>query len=228
MGKVIVIEGLDGSGKKTQMKKLKDRLISESYNIQTVDFPRYDNDSSIFVRRYLGGVYGSDPSSLSPYEGSMCYAMDRFDTFKNNDEIKKVLESERAFVLADRYTTSNMLFQGTKIDSDEDVPTFLEWAADLEYNKLGIPKPDLVLLLYMPASYSINLIKQRDVEQNAEKNNMTTDIHENNNQFLVEVAKRALLIAKLQNFKVINCVKNGKLRTIEDIHEEIYSIVTSL
>jgi len=228
MGKIIVLEGLDGCGKGTQFELLKTRLLEDKYKLKLLDFPQYEEDSSIFVRRYLGGVYGSDPNDINPYQASLCYAMDRFDAFVQDKEIKEAIREEDRILLANRYTTSNMLFQATKMEDDEKTIEFLNWLEDIEYEKLGILRPDLVLFLYMPVEYSLKLMKGRDVNKNASKNNMKTDIHENNEDYLRMVAERSLLVAEKQGFKIINCVKDNDIRTINDIHEEVYSLVKKM
>ena len=228
MGKIIVLEGLDGCGKGTQFELLKGRLLEDKYKLKLLDFPQYEDDSSIFVRRYLGGVYGNDPNDINPYQASLCYAMDRFDAFVQDKEIKEAIREEDRILLANRYTTSNMLFQATKMEDDEKTIEFLNWLEDIEYEKLGILRPDLVLFLYMPVEYSLKLMKGRDVNKNASKNNMKTDIHENNEDYLRMVAERSLLVAEKQGFKIINCVKDNDIRTINDIHEEVYSLVKKM
>lgn len=224
MGKLIVVDGLDGTGKKTQFELLYERLKNEDYNPEILDFPQYDKNSSVFVRNYLSGDYGTDPNSVSPYQASLCFAMDRFDCFKRNPNLKTKLNSENSFFLSNRYTTSNMIFHAAKMETEK-IPEFLNWIENLEYNILEIPRPSDVFLFQMPIDFSLELMRKRNITQTAKKNNMLTDIHESNELYLRSVAEKLLLIAKLQGFHVLNCIENGNLRTKEDIHEEIYSLV---
>jgi len=183
MGKLIVIEGLDGSGKGTQFRQLQERLTKDGHNFKTLDFPQYEDDSSIFVRRYLGGVYGDNPNDINPYQASLCYAMDRFNAFVTDKDLRYASKEDDVLLLANRYTTSNMLFQATKMEEKDKIADFLEWLEDIEYNKLGIARPDLVIFLYMPVEYSLELIKKRDINAYANQNNMKTDIHESNDEY---------------------------------------------
>jgi len=229
MGKLVVIEGLDGCGKTIQTTKLSERLLADKYNLRLIDFPQYDSDSSFFVKKYLDGTYGTDPNNVSAQQAALCYAMDRFHLFKSAlGEFRDFLNEENSILLANRYTTSNMLFQAAKITDKNEVKKFLVWLENLEYNILEIPRPDLTFLLYMPIEHSIRLMKGRDIELQAKKNNMSNDIHENNEHFLKMVADRAPFIAEHQNFEVINCIEGNELRTAEDINNEIYAKVKRL
>lgn len=138
--------GVDGSGKGTQCKLLRDRLKEENYSLYSCSFPRYQDEASIFVRRYLNGEYGTNPSDVSAYQASLGYAMDRYDFFKTNKEVKEAMADPNVIMVTDRYTTSNLIHQGTKIKDKEEQAKFNKWLWELEYEILGIPKPDMVII----------------------------------------------------------------------------------
>lgn len=224
MGKIIVIEGIDGSGKETQSMLLKERLIRENYSLFLLDFPQYQKDSSFFVRQYLSGNYSEKASDVSPKQASLCYAMDRFDLFKANKEVKEALADPDVILLANRYTTSNILFQASKANSEEEVYKLIDWLCELEYGILEIPRPDMVIMPHVEINKNIELLTNRDVAKTAKKNNMVTDIHETDYEYLRKVSDNSQIIAKRMDFEVIDCMgASGELRSIEDIHEEIYS-----
>lgn len=223
MGKILVIEGLDGSGKGTQSELLRERLSKENIPFYLLDFPQYSEESSYFVRSYLSGLYGINAEDVSAYQASLCYAMDRFHAFKSNKELKEAYDDPNVLLLANRYTTSNMLFQATKLETDKMVIEFINWLENIEYDLLEIPKPSLVLMPYISFEENIKLLKKRDIEKNAHKNGMATDIHESNINYLKLVHERSFLVASYCHFRLVNGMNNeGKLRKIDDIHEEMY------
>lgn len=228
MSKLIVIEGIDGSGKGTQSKLLHSRLVKENYDLHKLSFPQYSDSCSFFVRAYLNGDYGMSAEDVSPKQASLCYAMDRFHTFKAYDEIKKAVASEDAILLADRYTTSNILYQSTKAKSQDEIYQLIDWICELEYGVLQIPEPDIVIMPYVEIEKNIEMMRRRDIAANANANNMQRDIHEQNLEYLRQVHAASEIIAQRMGFEIINCMdENGKLRTPENIHEEIYQKVDS-
>ena len=226
MGKIIVIDGVDGSGKGTQCKILKERLKKENYILYSCSFPRYDDDASIFVRRYLNGDYGTNPSDVSAYQASLCYAMDRYDFFRTNKEAKEAMQDPNIIMVTDRYTTSNLIHQGTKIEDKKEQAKFNEWLWNLEYNILGIPKPDMVIIPVLEPNANLELVRKRNIETRALENKMSKDIHEANLEYLKRTIESSRVVVEQMGFDVIDCMNpEGEIRTIEDIHEEIYNRV---
>ena len=219
MGKLFVIDGTDGSGKQTQFEELKKRLDKENIEYKTVSFPNYDSISSGLVKMYLSGEFGDDPQKISPYIASTFYAADRFATFKKDYE---EYYKNGGIILADRYTTANMVHQAGKIIDPIERDKFLDWLWDFEFNLYGLPVPTKVFFLNMPIEKSIELMKNRE---NKFSHTATKDIHERNKEHLEDSHKAACYVAKKYDWCEINCVKDNNIRTIEDIHEEIYKTV---
>ena len=222
MGKLIVIDGTDGSGKETQMNILQENLKKNNIEFKKVSFPNYDAPSSSLVKMYLSGEFGTDPKSVSPYVASTFYAVDRYATYKK--ELEEYYE-KGGLILADRYTTANMVHQAGKIKDKEERNKFLTWLWDLEFNLYKIPKPDKVFFLNMPIEFVEELIKNR---KNKFNNNQVKDIHERDEGHLRDSHQSACEVAKEYNWKEIKCVINGKLRTREDIGEEIFKAVKEI
>ena len=216
MGKLFVIDGTDGSGKQTQLSKLKERFIKENIDFKTVSFPNYDSPSSALVKMYLAGEFGDDPKKISPYIASTFYAADRYATFKKDYE---EYYNNGGIILADRYTTSNMIHQAGKIENEAEREKFNNWLFDFEFNLYGIPKPTEVFFLNMPVEVAQQLIKDRE---NKFSHTQEKDIHEKNISHLTESYNAACSVAQKYSWYEIKCVQNEKLRSIEEIHEEIY------
>ena len=216
MGKLFVIDGTDGSGKQTQFNKLKERLTKDEIDYKVVSFPNYDSPSSSLVKMYLSGEFGTDAKKISPYIASTFYAADRYATFQI--EYKKYYD-EGGIILADRYTTGNMIHQAGKIDDKQERKKFLDWLWDFEFNLYGLPIPTEVFFLNMPVEKSLELIKNRE---NKFTHNNTKDIHERDKGHLIDSYNAACDVAKAYNWYEVNCVKDGQIRTVDDIHEEIY------
>lgn len=222
MGKLFVIDGTDGSGKQTQFAKLQERLSKEKIDYKTVSFPNYDSPSSSLVKMYLSGEFGSDAKKISPYIASTFYAADRFATFKKQYE---EYYNNGGIILADRYTTANMVHQAGKIHDKEERKKFLDWLWDFEFNLYGLPVPSKVFFLKMPPEKSLELIKDRE---NKFTHDTKKDIHESDEKHLIDSFNAACEIAKDYNWTTIECLKDGNLRTIEDIHEEIFDGIKEL
>ncbi len=219
-GKLIVIEGLDGSGKSTQINRLVEKIQSKgNLKLKQIKLPDYENDSSALVRMYLKGDFGKNPEDVNAYAASAFYAVDRFANFKA--KWKDDYESG-VIILADRYTTSNAYHQATKLPK-ECWSSYFEWLEDFEYNKLGIPKPDAVIYLDMPIGISQKMMSERYSGDESKK-----DIHEANTQYLSQCREAAKAAAQAMGWSVIKCDENGKARTIEAISDEIENIVSNL
>ncbi len=219
MGKLFVIDGTDGSGKQTQFDLLKEHLEKDGISYKTVSFPNYDSPSSSLVKMYLSGEFGENAKDVSPYIASTFYAADRYATFQK--EFKKYYENG-GIILADRYTTANMVHQAGKISNEQEREKFIKWLFDLEFNIYGLPIPSEVFFLNMPPYKVKELIKNRE---NKFTHSDKKDIHERDEKHLEEAYNAACSLAKKYNWNEIQCVKEDEIRTREDIHEEIYKIV---
>ena len=213
MGRLIVIEGLDGSGKATQAGLLASRLACADTTVRKLQFPCYDKDSSLFIRMYLRGDFGENPDDVNCYAASMFYAADRYISFKTS--WKKEFDEDAVFI-ADRYTTSNAVFQMSKLNKDE-WDDYLLWLWDFEYNKLGIPEPDIVFYLDIPAAVSENLMVKR-----YEGDRARMDIHERDIEFQKRCREAALYCANKEKWNIIDCSEYGAMRQKQDIADEIY------
>ena len=213
MGKLIVIEGTDGSGKSTQFQKLYEHLQADGVPFEHIVFPRYKEESSALIRMYLGGQFGQKPSDVNAYTASAFFAVDRFASYKI--DWGKWYE-EGGLVLSDRYTTSNAVHQASK-EPEEKQGDFLKWLYDFEYDKLGLPRPDLTIYLDVPTDFTEKLLRGRE-----QSTNTKADIHEKDMEYLATCRKTGKKAAEFYGWTIINCVKDGQMRSIEDIHEEIY------
>ena len=218
-GKLIVFEGTDGSGKSTQFKALCDRLTNQGTTYEKLVFPQYKEPSSALIRMYLAGEFGSHPGDVNPYAASAFYAVDRYASMKKvwGDYYKN-----GGLILADRYTTSNAVHQSAKLPEDER-EDFCRWLDEFEHDRLELPRADLVLYLDMPTDFAVKLLRSRE-----QATNTTADIHEVDDSYLSTCRTAALQAAKVLGWTVIPCVENGALRSIEDIHDQIWSLVTPL
>ncbi|MBQ7045091.1 MAG: deoxynucleoside kinase [Clostridia bacterium] len=212
MGKLIVIEGLDGSGKSTQLELLPEALKQKGYETVSVSFPDYNSDSSALVKMYLAGQFGSKPGDVNAYASSVFYAVDRYASFKTN---WSNAYNNGKIVVSGRYTTSNAVHQASKLPREQ-WESFLNWLYDFEYNKIGIPKPDLVIFLDMPTDVSQKLLSGRYKGDEDKK-----DIHERDVEYLENCRKSALFTAEYSGWKIIPCAKDGDARSIEDIAADI-------
>lgn len=220
MGKLFVIDGTDGSGKQTQFQKLQERLKKENIDYKTVSFPNYESESSALVKMYLSGEFGKNAKEVSPYIASTFYAADRYATFQTG--YKEYYENG-GIILADRYTTANMVHQAGKITDPEEREKFLNWLWDFEFNLYKLPEPTKVFFLNMPVEKSLELIKNRE---NKFTHSDKKDIHERDQKHLEESYNAACSLVKDYEWNEIKCVKDDVIRTREDIHEEIYKIVS--
>lgn len=216
MGKLIVIEGTDGSGKSTQFRLMSQRLTDEGKVFKHIVFPRYSEESSALIRMYLGGQFGSKPSDVNAYAASSFYAVDRFASYKMD---WGNWYENGGLILSDRYTTSNAVHQTSKLPAEQQ-EEYLHWLYDFEYEKLGLPRPDLTIYLDVPTDFTEKMLRSREASTNTQ-----ADIHEQDTAYLATCRKTGRAAAQYYGWTVINCVKDGAMRSIEDIHEEIYQHV---
>ena len=219
MGKLFVIDGTDGSGKQTQLENLKRRMNEEKIDYRTVSFPNYDSPSSSLVKMYLGGEFGTDAKKISPYIASTFYAADRYATFKKGYE---EYYNNGGIILADRYTTANMVHQAGKISDKDERKKFLDWLWDFEFNLYGLPVPTEVFFLNMPPEYSNKLMKDR---QNKITHEAKKDIHEKDPENIKAAYEAACELSAQYGWYEIKCVREGTIRTIQDINDEIFKEV---
>ena len=207
---IIDIEGTDGCGKKTQTDLLFKFLLEKGYKVKKISFPNYESSSSALVKMYLGGEFGDSADCVNGYQASALYAVDRFATMKS------VNVNDYDFILFDRYVPSNMIHQSTRIQDTEELDKFLDWVEDFEYGKLELPKPDKIIFLDVPVEVSMKLARARGELKNGEQK----DIHEKDDNHLINAYKKANYVANKFNWIRIKCAEK-ELKTIDEIHEEI-------
>lgn len=219
MGKLVVIEGLDGSGKSTQLELLEQNLKSKGIDCRSVSFPNYDSPSSSLVKMYLGGEFGKKPDDVNAFAASVFYTVDRYASFKSD---WGNYYNDGGTVVSGRYTTSNAVHQCSKLPENE-WKQFLDWLYDFEYNKIGIPKPDKIIFLDMPIEVSQKLLTKRYEGDNSKK-----DIHESDTEYLAKCRKAAVFTANHSNWEIIPCSRNGEARKIEEIAEDVLNSVLKI
>ena len=213
-GKLIVLEGIDGSGKSTQYRLLCERLEREGMAFHRIVFPRYEEESSALIRLYLGGAFGTHPDDVNAFCASSFYAVDRFASYRQ--DWGSVYENG-GLILADRYTTSNAVHQGSKLP-DAELPAFLDWLYDFEYNRIGLPRPDMVLYLDVDLETSLQRMRHRE-----EKTGSHADIHEQDEAYLSRCLQTGDYACRHYGWTRIACRTDGQVREREEKHEEIYS-----
>lgn len=216
-GKLVVLEGLDGSGKSTQIDCLMRRMSESGRECRRIKLPDYEDPSSTLVKMYLNGEFGAQAEDVNAYAASLFYAVDRYASYQRHwgQDYR-----DGKLILADRYATSNAVHQMGKLPASE-WKAFLEWIEDLEYVKNGIPRPDLVFYLDMPVEISQQLMTQRYDGDDVRK-----DVHECNVEYLNQCRATASFAARHWGWRVIRCANGGKPRTIEEISDEIFSAVS--
>lgn len=217
-GKLIVIEGLDGSGKSTQLALLPDILAENGITVRSISFPDYDDPSSTLVKMYLNGEMGESTDDVNAFAASIFYAADRYASFKRH---WGEYYNAGGIVLSGRYVSSNAAHQMSKLP-DNQWPDYLDWLYDLEYNRIGIPKPDLVVFLDMPLDISKALLHKRYGGDNTK-----LDLHEQNDDYLASCRKSALFAAEYSGWKVILCGEKGQPYPVENISGEICKLIIS-
>lgn len=218
MGYIIVFEGTDGSGKQVQSTKLFERLQAEGVKVMKHSFPSYESQSSTLVKMYLGGELCERAEDLDAYKTSVLFSVDRLCTYQT--KLKNFYEQGGVIIL-DRYVESNMFHQGGKIKDLAEREKFIKWLENFEFDTLGLPRPNQLIFLNMPPKYSQMLARARgELKVQAEK-----DIQEQSSTHIMDSYDAGLQVATAQNWDIVNCVTNDTIRTIDDIHEEIYTKV---
>ena len=215
MGKLVVIEGSDGSGKATQTRKLYERLRDLEVKVRRVRFPNYESESSALIRMYLRGDFGGNAEAVNPYAAATFYAVDRFAGFGE----WKDFYNEGGLILSDRYVGSNMAYQAAKFKKKTERTKFLAWLDDLEYERFGLPRPDMTIFLDMPPAISAILRKERGRDE---------DIHESDAEYMKKIYDVYREIAQKFDWKVVNCADKNFARSSTDIHENILALVEEL
>lgn len=219
MGKLIVLEGTDGSGKATQTAALLRRLSQEGYLCRQIEFPRYSEESSALIRAYLRGDYGQRPGDVNAYAASSFYAVDRYASYRQD---WGGFYQQGGIVLADRYTTSNAIHQGSKLVG-QDRKDYFQWLFDYEYRLLGLPAPDLVLYLDVPVT-----LTEQNMQNRQEQTGTTGDIHEKDDAYLRACRQTAMEAAEQFGWHRLPCTAGGAMRSISAIHEDIYQAVKEI
>lgn len=214
MGKLVVIEGADGSGKATQTTRLYERLRNLRVNVLRVSFPNYESESSALIKMYLRGDFGGSAESVNPYAAAMFYAVDRFASFQT----WKDFYNEDGIILADRYFASNMAHQAVKFNRKADREKFWNWVEDIEIKKFQLPRPNLTIFLDMPPEISAMLRQKRG----------RTDLHEADYNYMVKSYKMYVELAQKYNWKTIKCAENNFARSSLDIEQDIFRLVEEM
>lgn len=213
---LVVIEGLDGSGKATQAELLSEGLIKAGKTVRKVSFPNYESDSSALVKMYLTGQFGSNPSDVNAYAASSFYAIDRYASYKTD---WGKFYKNGGIIIADRYTTSNAIHQCSKLPKEE-WDGYLDWLFQFEYERLGIPEPDLVVYLRVSPDVSQKLMSKRYKGDEEQK-----DIHEKDIEYLNRCRIAADYCSEKLGWKTIECANNGEMKSIEEIHKDIIQLL---
>lgn len=215
-GKLIVFEGIDGSGKSTQFRLLTERLENEGVPFRKVVFPRYSNSSSSLLRSYLSGDFGKEPGDVSAFAASTFFFVDRFASFKTDwGEYYK----NGGTIICDRYTTSNAIHQGAKLPENE-LNAFLDWLYDFEFRLMELPKPDVVLYMDIDLETCLTQMKVRQ-----EQTGTTGDIHEMNAPYLAACLRTGDIASDRLGWMKVRCLEKGVMRGVSEIHEDVYDTV---
>lgn len=218
-GKLIVLEGTDGSGKSTQFELLCGKLEAEGTAFRRLVFPQYQEESSALLRMYLRGEFGEKPGDVNAYAASTFYAVDRYASYKKT---WGAFYESGGLVLADRYTTSNAVHQASKLPRDQ-WESFYKWLFDFEYGLLELPRPDLVIWLDMPTELAISMLRAREG-----KTGTQGDIHETDAEYLALCREAASQAAVFCGWRRVSCAEGGNVRPPEKIHGEILALVEAL
>ena len=220
---LISIEGTDSSGKQTQAKMLYDYFLEKGMNVRQISFPDYKSDSSALVKMYLNGDFGKEPGDVSAQVASIFFTCDRFASFRTS---WKKYYDQGDIIISDRYTSSNIINQASKIENYDERLKFIDWIENMEYSVFVIPEPDITIFLNMPYEKSLELMKNRNNKISGEK---SKDIHESNRDYLKKSYENAVDICNRLSWNKIDCVgSDGNIKTPEAIHEEIAKTVEGI
>lgn len=219
MGKLIVFEGVDGSGKSTQYRRLCDRLRAEGRDFRSLVFPQYDEPSSALIRMYLSGEFGGSPSDVNAYAASTFFAVDRYASYKKS---WGAFYEAGGLIVTDRYTTSNAVHQAAKLPPEER-EAYMTWLFDLEYGRLGLPEPDLVLFCDVDLALSLQHLRRREAETNTR-----ADIHERDDAYLAASIGAARQAAALCGWRRLDGGTADAPRSVEEISREVLDAVEAL
>ena len=220
---LISIEGTDSSGKQTQAKMLYDYFLEKGMNVRQISFPDYKSDSSALDKMYLNGDFGKEPGDVSAQVASIFFACDRFASFRTS---WKKYYDQGDIIISDRYTSSNIINQASKIENYDERLKFIDWIENMEYSVFVIPEPDITIFLNMPYEKSLELMKNRNNKISGEK---SKDIHESNRDYLKKSYENAVDICNRLSWNKIDCVgSDGNIKTPEAIHEEIAKTVEGI
>lgn len=223
MAKLIVIDGVDSSGKQTHTEMLAERLAKDGFDVKRLSFPDYESPSSSLVKMYLSGQFGDKPEDVNAYAASSFFAADRFASYRT--KWKSDYSDENKIIIADRYVSSNMIHQASKLESEEEKNKFLDWLSELEYGIYNIPKPDIIFFLDMPVECAQRLMRERKNKFSGEEQK---DIHESNGEYLIKSYNNACHIAKTLGWHRIDCTNAGEIRKIQEINDELYRRVRGI
>lgn len=221
-GALIAIDGVDSSGKETQTRMLCERLEADGIKVKRVSFPDYSSNSSALVKMYLAGEFGSSAQDVNAYAASAFFAVDRYASYKKTWGAEL---QAGTVIIADRYVSSNMIHQAGKLSDSGARAEFLSWLDDFEFEKLGLPRPDATIFLDMPVEYARSLMAKRANKITGEE---AKDIHERDEAYLTQSYNNAVDVAKAMGWNRISCTAEGSVRTVEDINNEIYALVSGI
>lgn len=216
-GRIIVLEGIDGSGKSSQYRRICSRLDADGIEYRRLVFPRYDKPSGAMAKAYLNGEFGSRPGDVNAYAASTFYAVDRYASFKDD---WGEYYNNGGLIFSDRYTTSNAIHQGSKVESDR-LEEYFAWLADFEYNKIGLPSPDMVIYLDVTMDIAMRRMRKRESDTNT-----SADIQESDIDYLKNCFSIASRACSYYGWKSVDCLDSkGNERDIEEKNNEIYAII---
>jgi dTMP kinase len=219
MGKLIVFEGIDGSGKSTQFRLMCSRFENEGVRFARLTFPQYQEPSSALIKMYLNGEFGDNPEDVNPYAASTFFAVDRYASY-----MKTWRDSYHSgsIILTDRYTTSNALHQGSKLP-ERVRNDFFRWLYNFEFGLMELPKPDIVIYMDIPVEKAVERIKERQAVTGA-----AADIHERDIDYLTECGRCGTQAADYYGWRKVSCFKDRTAKSEEEIHDEIYDILSKM